>query len=223
MTLAPDPIAQDTDTQDAQPASSSENPSLDELAAIVGDIEGNAYDETVANELLESLLELPDTELGGVEEIADIPPLEEPALGEVDHLSPSDTVTTASVSSLASPPANGERSVKFDLSGTHLPSTGLQANDTSHNSIFLPGIVEDDLVFPFSSPSFTPTRQSRFLQNPTSPSSNFKALASPYLVTSNLDQNQHAMHDFLYSSPSRHTAFDIDLMPEFAFDNLIPA
>lgn len=216
MTLAPEVDLQETDPHYSDQIP---DPTSHEVPALLGSTEGNVPDETTANELLESLLELPDTEL----DPADIPPLEDLTTADIDHSSPSDTVTTASVSSFASPPANEERSVRFDLSSSYDPSTSLQAMVPSHTSIFLPGIDEDDLAFPLSSPSSTPRHQSRFLQNPISPSSTIKGLASPYFASSHPDQNHHAMHDSLYGSPSRHTAFDIDLMPEFAFDNLISA
>lgn len=168
-----------------------------------------------ANELLDSLLELPDNDITS-EEGADIPALEDHPSAEIDYLSPSDTLTSNSVSSLASPPAIEDKTVRFETTNG---TSGLNPV-LSDASIFRPGSAEEDWAFPFSSPSSTPTLRSRFLHNPTSPGSAIKGFSSPYPFSTS---HHNTMDDYLYGSPSRHTAFDIDLMPDWAFDNLVHA
>lgn len=192
-----------------------------EVPTAVADSQEQIRKEDQANELLESLLHLPDSD-DISEEMADIPALEDHPSADIDYCSPSDTLTTSSVSSLASPPAIEEKSVRFELPGPSASIYSLQP-DERLASIFLPGIEEDDFAFPISSPSSTPTIKSRFLQNPTSsPDSKVKRLSSPSLFA-NLYSSHDSMSQFLHGSPSRHTSFDIDLMPDWAFDTFVQA
>lgn len=169
------------------------------------------------NELLASLLVLPEEDEAAEDDTDDIPPLDEHPSAGFDYMSPSDTVTTASVSSIASPPATEDRSVRFDLPVVN--STALHAFHTEHtlSSIFLAGI-EDDFALPMSSPSSTPTVKSRFLQNPSSPAFDNKAFAGFSSFASSYT-GLDPPASFLHGSPSRDTAFDVDLMPEWTFDH----
>jgi hypothetical protein len=181
-----------------------------------------------SNELMASLLVIPDTSDSIDEEEADIPSLEDLPPNELDYMSTSDTVTTASASSIASPPATEEKTVRFELphqSIEHTDNAFARSGDRLA-SIFLPGINEDDeFAFLATSPNSTPTIKSRFLQNPNSSSAGKGAFAGASLFdasfTSHKTQSDDTLDRYLYGSPSRHIAFDIDLMPEWSFDNLV--
>lgn len=176
-----------------------------------------------SNELLDSLLALPEDDAASREDDeADIPPLDDHPSVELDYLSPSDTVTTASVSSIASPPASEDRTVRFELPTDPWDSINSLQADQRLSSIFLPGI-EDDFAFPMSSPTSTPTIKSRFLQNPSSPTSNSKAACFSIPSFGGSHHEPSALDSLLNGSPSRNTAFDVDLMPEWTFDHYLRA
>lgn len=212
LTLAPEIDLRDSESQDSCQSNVS---AIGEPTGIASVGQGVLDDNAMANELLESLLELPDNDLSS-EDLADIPPLDNHPATIIDQSSPSDTLTTISASSPASPVPYEERSVRFALPGTYFCDSF--ANPIS---IFRLGVDEEDLPFPFSSPSSTSTLPSRSLQNHVSLNPAIKTLASPGISFCSDHSYHNTMHDSLYGSPSRHTAFDIDLMPKCAFDNFV--
>lgn len=212
LTLAPEIDLRDSESQDSCQSNVS---AIGEPTGIASVGQGVLDDNAMANELLESLLELPDNDLSS-EDLADIPPLDNHPATIIDQSSPSDTLTTISASSPASPVPYEERSVRFALPGTYFCDSF--ANPIS---IFRLGVDEEDLPFPFSSPSSTSTLPSRSLQNHVSLNPAIKTLASPGISFCSDHSYHNTMHDSLYGSPSRHIAFDIDLMPQCAFDNFV--
>lgn len=226
MTLGPDADSRDDGTLLLQEPTDYNIVNLQELGSTTSASEVAFQDpvpaEEPSNELLESLLALPDDENVSDAE-ADIPALEDHPSAEGDYLSPSDTVTTASGSSIASPPAYDEKSVRFELPADSANSLNYLQADHRLSSIFLPGI-EDDFNFPPSSPNSTPTTKSRFLQNPASPGTATKVFPTSSLSAASVfDPHLEDMYPFSYGSPSRNTAFDMDLMPEWNFDQFVHA
>lgn len=176
-----------------------------------------------SDELLDSLLALPEDDVASREDDeADTPPLDDHPSVELDCLSPSDTVTTASVSSIASPPASEDRTVRFELPADPWDSINSLQADQRLSSIFLPGI-EDEFAFPMILPTSTPTIKSCFLRDPSPPTSNSKAALSSMTSFSASYHEPSALDSLLDGSPSRNTAFDMDLMPEWTCDRYLRA
>lgn len=228
LTLAPEDLLQDSLLDGSFGETHSERFCFNENEAVPeaavqgslwhGPITANGTEnDDAGNELLASLLNLPDTSPRQLEEQLHHQEHSQENLmvTDADYLSPSDTLTTsstASVTSIPSPAANVDSAVSTAVSA--LTAMGNPDSYSSKSEFFVSNDFDTDFLT--ASPHSTPKSKSMFLQN------HFGDKGTPSASTSQYYKDD-GFSSFLHGSPSRHTPFDVDLVADWSLDRLIQA